>query len=188
MTEEKIQEARERIKDTLNKRKEILDLKKKLIRANQRKNRNSYYAILSKLNFLESYLGGLSTSKIVNHEFNVTGSLDDSCPHDIWYYVGSFKKVINDNFAYEMYVKNEEDEDFSFNRYICFDCGEIRDIRNWKEFENQNVVLKSYDNIDLNKYRNSYHQLLYTMPSSNAVQIITEQFSNEKNILERKLK
>ena len=45
MTEEKIQEAKERIKDKLSIRKEILILKKKLIRAGQRKNRRSYYAI-----------------------------------------------------------------------------------------------------------------------------------------------
>ncbi len=190
MTEEKIQEARERIKDKLSKRKEILALKKKLIRANQRKNRKSYYAILSELNLLESHLGGLSTSKIINHEFNLTGSLDDNCPHDLWYYVGSFNGYINsDGKVYcETPVINENVYDFSYNKYVCMDCGKIINVKDWKDFENNHMVLKSYQPIPMSLMVNFYHQLLYLNRNyDEVVSTLMNQFNFYDEYMERKL-
>ena len=190
MTEEKIQEAKERIKDKLSIRKEILILKKKLIRAGQRKNRRSYYAILSKINFLESYLGGLSTSKIVNHEFNVTGSLDDNCSHDLWYYVGSYNGYINNDgkVYYESPVNNENVYNFSYNKYVCMDCGKIINVKNWEYFENRQIVLKSYEQIPLFMMLNFYHQLLYVNPNyDEVISSLIEQFNLHNEYMERKL-
>ena len=188
MQEVKIEAAKKRIEDKLKKRKELLIKLKKLNKIREKESVLRHLDLLSEINTLKNLLGGFSTSEIIHHEFNTNSLEDDNCSHDLWFYVGSFSSpgILNGHFQNEVYLSDEEQIGFTFNRYICMDCGKYCDVKDWKDFENKHQVLKSYDKPDFNFYLNLYHQLLYTTSNKETINILEKQLDLNGLYLERK--
>ena len=110
MQEVKIEAAKKRIEDKLKKRKELLIKLKKLNKIREKESVLRHLDLLSEINTLKNLLGGFSTSEIVHHEFNTNSLEDDNCPHDLWFYIGSFSSpgTLNGHFQNEVYLSDEE--------------------------------------------------------------------------------
>lgn len=107
---------------------------------------------------------------------------DFKCQHPIWVYVSSnyLKKnwfcEHDDEYIYfteDLYsfikkygmkapqIKNSVE--FLYNVYFCLECGETIKVKDWKKFEEENIVLKNQEiEIERDKFMELYYQLLYS--------------------------
>ena len=77
------------------------------------------------------------------------------CSHPIWIYLGSFKTECNYGYQSKPYgvrLENENSFGFEYNKYKCPECGREEITKDYKAFENEHSVLKSYD-ISLESFR-----------------------------------
>ena len=95
----------------------------------------------------------------------------DPCEHEMWVYAGSYYQ--KKDYADQPYLKkgNSEDlfTDFSFNKYICVDCGHTVNTSDWQLFEETHHVLKKpKNNWGIYETLSYYYQLLYNYPVDEA--------------------
>lgn len=161
-----------------------------------------YLDVLEKIDFLDKKIKNIDLSEAINLEFS--RGLKDAereeklswCEHDIWMYYGSYETFYNDYCSCVEFfnIPNERDDNFSFNNYICLECGRVIRINDWKDFENNHIVLKSnhskynFDCFnDYLKYQKIYYELLYSYPVSEANDMIVEEFYKERGYSKKKV-
>ncbi len=124
--------------------------------------------------------------KLIHTEFMASlepnGDKKDTipCDHDIWIYSGSYYISI-DRWG-EQYIKreNENYRNFSYNLYICLECGEERRVTDWQNFETTHTVLKNQckkTNPGVHYYRMHYYDLLYKHSVEDARKIFLEKYN-----------
>jgi len=103
------------------------------------------------------------------------------CNHDIWIYVGSYDLLEDEwcEHSHEYLVKNEKGKNFSYNSYVCLECDKRISVKEWEAFEEDNFVLKNYEDIDYKYYKELYYKLLYTNPVNEAKRIVIETFKDK---------
>jgi len=183
---------------------ELLNLQKeKLKELEKSKKEKMYSKLLNQVTMLIEKTSGLkSMEDIVSFEFS--GVLTDEnrvrdfsrCNHDIWMYYGSYGMLFNSFSCNPRFidVKNEWDNNFSFNKYICLECGEVIKSSDWKYFEKENIVLKneseSFDMCHCNflKYQQLYYKLLYNYSIEEANDLIVKEFYKGRRYPKRKIR
>lgn len=117
-----------------------------------------------------------------------------SCNHNVWLYAGSYYKYANCEGEEDYARYNSENSDnvlftFSYNKYVCLECGQSVKISasNWESFENTHTVLKMNERIDIEYYQSFYFYLLYLNHSfSDAQQLVIDKFNqNKENVISR---
>lgn len=112
------------------------------------------------------------------------------CSHSIWFYSNSIKCYADPRCEHDMYFScdNEEDPNFEYNVYVCLDCQKQVEVENWKDFENENFVLKNYDDRNISAYLDNYYQLLCEMSAEEAEATIIRNFNvNLKKSKQKKI-
>ena len=110
-------------------------------------------------------------------------STKNSCTHDIWVYYGSYYGSIWDDIKYRYFSEYDDVSMacFLYDKYVCLECGEVINTRNWETFEKRNVVLKTPgEAVDIFRYRNLYFSLLYANDCSSAVKKLVDIFNRDK--------
>ena len=97
-----------------------------------------------------------------------TYARENKCTHDIWIYVGSYYDSSNSYELSSYVVPNEQDRRFEYNIYACLDCDKRIEIKDYKKFESEHFVLKSYKFVNIQRLREYYYKLLSTNKVENA--------------------
>ena len=72
--------------------------------------------------------------------------------NEIWIYVGSYYIYMDEyGFEYDYQVKDELEDNFAYNKYKSLSTNKEVDIKDYQNFERENIVLKEY-----NKTYNEY--------------------------------
>ena len=194
MNDNERKEIIKEIKNELNDKKSLCALYKKLKELTNDPSVIEYLQLLENINRIESDIekyrspinGSLNDSlnERINFHFRVNRF---SCNHDIWLYVGSFYKYINFENEEDFFRYNFEDlnTDFSYNKYICLECGKEVKIskKDWKKFESSHLILKDQNKetkLDTDHYTNKYYQLLYRNSVKKSQKTIIEEFEKQK--------
>jgi len=128
--------------------------------------------------------------KIIEHVFSSLINEDYKCHHEIWLYVGSYYLSI-DTFRHEHdHLLKKLDEnlpveegkfEFEYNRYICLECGEKVETKDWQIFEESHFVLKNQNEyINIEDYISLYYQTLYDKSVKEAQETVKTAFNIEK--------
>lgn len=127
--------------------------------------------------------------KIIEHTFEKLICQDYKCHHEIWLYAGSYYESIDPRCEHD-YLLTYLDEnlpvrkgefEFEYNRYICLECGEKVETKNWDIFEESHFVLKNQnEHINVEYYRSLYYQTLYNKSVEEARKTIIRAFNIEK--------
>jgi len=139
----------------------------------------------------EKYKYCNTEEKIIESVFRRLMNEDFRCHHETWIYEGSYYLSI-DKFRYEhdhlckgldeSLPTIEGDFEFKHNSYICLECGQKIEVKDWENFERNHFVLKSQnDDLDINKYISLYYQSLYKMPAEEAKEKVIQAFNIEKS-------
>ena len=110
------------------------------------------------------------------------------CNHDILNYYGSYSLGDTPRVKLEFQVYDEEDEDFTYNKYKCLECGKLIQVEDWQEFEKEKIVLKNRKEINPFKYQDLYYQLLYNHSVEEAQRMLIEEFNKTKGLTKKKTK
>lgn len=173
--------ALEKIKELEFKRKEYQDLKceyEMLIRDPKVERAISlrYRIYLLQYNV---YLNDIEGENINDFAFN--NSIDyNECNHDIWIYSGSYSNCRN-NFDYlksPKNIPNEQNEEFLYNVYVCLDCNKRLEVKDYKKFESEHLVLKNYQFTDVEKIRKIYFKMLRTLDCKSVSKKLIKDFRN----------
>jgi len=172
---------------------------------------------LSKNPNVLQYLQLLQNIKEIEHDLQryhsiIDGSMNDSlterikkefrcsifsCDHTIWLYDGSYYLLKDFRHEHDDYCKEYSETDaenkyfnysFIYNRYVCLECGKKIEIRDWKNFEKHNFVLKNQkDRLGADYYQTLYYQLLYINPIEKAQELLIKEFnqSEKRKILSK---
>lgn len=99
------------------------------------------------------------------------------CEHSVWLYLKSYASC-GPNLLME--CENEDDERFAYNSYGCLECGKLKIIKEWKNFEKENVVLnaKYQKLIDIRK---EYFKLLYENDVEFVNKLIKKKYPRRKS-------
>lgn len=179
------EEQRLKIVEDINTKKIMLDVfehvkRKQQLLIDKSDDVKKYADLLSQEKSITLGMEPFLLSRIINNEF--TNSIELSpmkCNHPIWLYGGSYaifnylcKNGMSEYQKPEIIMHDGEDyRSFAYNVYYCLECGMPIQVRNWKEFENTQQVLRSDDGLfdaDLEMYQYLYYQYLYEMPSEEA--------------------
>lgn len=125
---------------------------------------------------------------------------ESKCEHETWLYVGSYHNetplltVIRSS-KYREYVRGKNENEtkngikvFSYNKYMCVECGmEVR-THDWERFEREHQVLKNQEYyINDEYYRRMFCMLLYQGYSiEEARNMVEEEFNNNKEKVVKK--
>jgi len=178
----KINEVKTKIK-----LKEIKKIKRQELENNR--DVKGYLLLLQEIEALEGELSLFEKeSDVINWQF--TQALDSkfnekgipSCKHDIWLYEGSYNLWEDPygEFDKEYITKDETNDNFCYNKYICLECGEVVKEQDWEKFEEINLVLKDRDIKNISYYRNLYYQFLYNSSVCKSQQLIINEFNKKK--------
>ncbi len=105
-----------------------------------------------------------------------TYARENKCTHDIWVYVGSYYDSYNGYELVSYMVPNEQDKRFEYNLYACLDCDKRIETKDYKKFESEHFVLKSYRFINIQRLREYYYKLLLTNKVENANKKLIKEF------------
>ena len=105
-----------------------------------------------------------------------TYTRENKCTHDIWIYVGSYYDSSNSYELSSYVVPNEQDRRFEYNIYACLDCDKRIEIKDYKRFESEHFVLKSYKFVNIQRLREYYYKLLSTNKVENANKKLIKEF------------
>lgn len=127
--------------------------------------------------------------KIIERVFSNLIDIDFKCHHEIWLYAGSCYESIDPRCEHDhlltyldenLPVRKGEFE-FEYNRYICLECGEKVETKNWDIFEESHFVLKNQnEHINVEYYRSLYYQTLYNKSVEEARETVIRAFNIEK--------
>lgn len=182
--------------------KDLLKIKKKQIEFLSKYSVvKKYLKLLNDINITEEKLKKYeSLEEIINWEFSAVfrryrkDIALTPCNHEIWIYDGSYylkqdrfcehdietKEYSEDK---EIIFKYSDDWDFLYNRYICLECGNKIETKDWKKFENSNFVLKNQNpqtDFGTQYYVDKYYQLLYKNNINESQNLIIEEFNKNK--------
>ena len=73
-------------------------------------------------------------------------------------------------------MPNEQDRRFEYNIYACLDCDKRIEIKDYKKFESEHFVLKSYKFVNIQRLREYYYKLLSTNKVENANKKLIKEF------------
>lgn len=175
-----------RIDKKLKESNSLYKAKNELEELKKDKNVLRYISLCNRIeNFEQKLYGFKDKEDIISKEFSwaidYAGMDIDECTHDIWVYNKSIKKSNEPNKMPLKECKNEDDEGFIYNNYTCLECGKKISVRDYKIFEENNIVLKD-SNININYYRNLYYNYLYNYDSDTAKEYITKEFEKTKSM------
>lgn len=151
----------------------------------------TYFALLEEIKKIkEKYNNNTTIEAIIEQGFKKYICEDFRCDHDIWLYVGSYYLDI-DKYRHEHdhlcrkldenLNTTEGDFEYKYNEYVCLECGEKIETKEWKNFEQNRFVLKNQsEDIDIGKYISQYYQFLYTMNVKEAQNKVIQAFNIEK--------
>ena len=122
--------------------------------------------------------------KMIEWEFDwafhrrINSSDFSDCQHSIWIYEGSYLEDYGDRFSKEdeYCCYDENDKDFSYNKYVCLECDKTVRIKDYKSFEEKNLVLKNRDDNNIELYRWIYYQELYNSTVEEAQAYVISEF------------
>lgn len=127
--------------------------------------------------------------KIIERVFSSIIKEDFKCHHEIWLYAGSCYLSIDFRCEHDhlltyldenLPVKKGEFE-FEYNRYICLECGEKVETKDWQNFEKSHFVLKNQnEHINIKDYISLYYQTLYEKSVQEAQETVKTAFNIEK--------
>ena len=119
-------------------------------------------------------------AQALDSKFNEKGIT--SCKHDIWLYEGSYNLWEDPygEFDKEYITRDETNDNFCYNKYICLECGKEVKEQEWENFEEINLVLKDRDIKNISYYRNLYYQFLYNSSVCKSQQLIINEFNKKK--------
>ena len=128
-----------------------------------------------------------SIDKMINMEFiwafqsRIKGESMSPCKHEIWIYDGSYylSCVLFSEHEHELITKDENGENFDYNRYTCLECGKTVKVSNWREFEDTHFVLKDQQNVRIPS--SNYSELYYKYLLDNSVEDAQEKIIEEFN-------
>ena len=105
-----------------------------------------------------------------------TYARENKCTHVVWIYVGSYYDSSNSYELSSYVVPNEQDRRFEYNIYACLDCDKRIEIKDYKRFESEHFVLKSYRFVNIKRLREYYYKLLSTNKVENANKKLIKEF------------
>ena len=117
-----------------------------------------------------------------------------SCNHDIWIYDSSFSFYEDPYYEHDhtWRCENEKDKDFCYNRYVCLECQNAVEAKDWKKFEETHYVLKNKNCYHGKRYAEDYCNLYYQLLFSNKVSVarekVMEAFNKDCEIDKEKVK
>lgn len=150
-----------------------------------------YFNLLEEIRILEEkYKRYKNDGQIIRSAFRDIIREDFRCHHEIWIYEGSYYLLI-DTFRHEhndLCYKIDEnlperkgEFEFQYNRYICLECGEKVETKDWKTFEQNHFVLKNQnESINVEDYISLYYQELYNKSVKEAQETVIRTFNIEK--------
>lgn len=171
-----------RINETKEKIKLLNSLKEHKIELEQLVIIREYLNLVDNVLSLEKSLDGINEANVVENEFakSINFQKRFSCKHDIWLFAGSFTDYTDEQNQYLFLLEDELDKNFSFNKYVCLECGEVVKEHNFSTFEENHFVLKNRDDINVATYIKMYYQLLYNHSVCNSQLLIIDEFNKKK--------
>lgn len=157
-----------------------------------------YLKLLQDIDCIEKRYQKLDTlEKIISDEFRTILRYRNTidlypCKHDIWLYDGSYyllKDQLHEHdhlcreYSETITCDKHIDYSFKYNRYICLECGEKIETKDWEKFEKSHFVLKNQNketNLGKDYYINLYYQLLYSNDIESAQKGVIEEFNKNK--------
>ena len=155
-----------------------------------------YLKLLNDINVKEEQLKSFETlEQIINWEFSKALRFNrndlTTCNHDIWIYEGSYYLIKDFLCEHDKEIKEYSEDvtieycdyEFLYNRYICLECGEKIEIKDWEQFENSQFVLKNQNSetdLGIEYYIDKYYQLLYKHNSIESQNLIIEEYNKNK--------
>ena len=170
-----------KVKELKNKRKEFIGYKREvgLLLSDPKVKRyiELTECINSRKDLVDNKVNGY---EIIHSLAFSTYACENKCTHDVWIYVGSYYDSSNGYELSSYVVPNEQDRRFEYNIYACLDCDkriEIRiEIKDYKKFESEHFVLKSYKFVNIQRLREYYYKLLSTNKVENANKKLIKEF------------
>lgn len=190
MNEEQRIKVLRKIEKDLEKENALKEKKKEIEKFLEDEKIREYLKLVNELEQLEKEQKKFSNSKekMIEYEFameleDITGKKITNCQHEIWIYEGSYGYKEN----YPTGIKRVYDEEsykFHCNRYKCLECGKKTEnyIWNWRNFEQENFVLKSRNIENVEFYRNLYYKLLFEYPTEEAQEKLIQEFIQKEQL------
>lgn len=109
-----------------------------------------------------------------------------TCTHDCWIYKGSYGEWLDPLGEHDksFSVSSERSKEFKHNEYMCLECGKLVETEEWKEFEEENIVIKERG-VSQHVIRNEYYSLLFENTSEEAIKILLEKYEISRKSLKR---
>lgn len=138
-------------------------------------------------NIEEKYKFYNTDEKIIEHTFEKLICEDYKCHHEIWLYEGSYyirrREQTDDSYREldENLPVEKGEFEFKYNRYICLECGEKVETKDWQNFEKNHFVLKNQnEHINIEDYISLYYQTLYNKSAKESQETVIRAFNIEK--------
>ena len=149
-----------------------------------------YLNLLEEIRIIEGKYKFYNTEeKIIEYTFKNLINEDYKCHHEIWLYKGSCYLSIDFRCEHDHLVtKLDEnlpvkkgDFEFKYNSYVCLECGEQINTKDWQCFENNHFVLKNQNEyINVSDYVSLYYQTLYNKGVKEAQETVIRTFNIDK--------
>jgi len=179
-----------RIKKFMNEEGTLQEKKNELKELMNNPKVKQYLELLKDIKSLEDAHNSFdSLDEVIEFEFGYTLRSKTEkeilpCTHDIWIYNGSFywyQDPLHEHSNFLM-CKDENTINFSYNEYVCLECGEKRqEKKDWKSFEERHTVLKNKNCFHTKKLGEDYRKLYFQLLFNNKVSIAREKLIEEFN-------
>lgn len=166
-----------KVKELKNKRKEFIDYKRELGLLLSDPKVKRYIELTECINSRKDLVyNKVNGDEIIYSLAFSTYAHENKCTHDVWIYVGSYYDSSNSYELSSYVVPNEQDRRFEYNIYACLDCDKRIEIKDYKKFESEHFVLKSYRFVNIKRLREYYYKLLSTNKVENANKKLIKEF------------